>query len=470
MAPWMTVCVLALYINGALALQDHYELLQSLLSKYDPEVRPICSLNDAITVKLGIALGQIINLDEPNQLITTNVWLRMRWNDCHLRWNASEYGGIDSIVISTKRIWIPDITLYDNAAEHGLFEIMKYNPTVYSDGSVYFNAPVILTSTCKIDVSYFPFDQQKCRLKFGSWAYHGFHIDITNRSESGDISNYKDNGEWNLVAIPVKRNVIYYGCCVEPYPDVSFFVIIRRRPLFYTYNLVFPCILITAIALLNFYLPPDSGEKVSLGVTVLLSLTVFLLLVSETMPPTSDTVPLIGQYFGATIALVSLSCAMTVFILNLHFKGSTGKTVPLWVRKLVLEYMAFLVCKKTAKDVPHKMLKVQPADIPSPKLKDSKTIWNLENNIKGDITIVNGSNGLFCPRLELLMQEQTEIMRKFADKLHNQTETDEIVSEWQMVALVVDRFLLILFTMTTIAVTLAILLQQPEYNTEASLE
>jgi len=31
------------------------------------------------------------------------------------------------------------------------------------------------------------------------------------------------------------------------------------------------------------------------GVTILLSLTVFLLLVAETMPPTSDAVPLIGR-------------------------------------------------------------------------------------------------------------------------------------------------------------------------------
>ena len=48
--------------------------------------------------------------------------------------------------------------------------------------------------------------------------------------------------------------------------------------------------------MLVFYLPPDSGEKVSLGVTVLLALTVFLLIVAETMPPQSETIPLIGEY------------------------------------------------------------------------------------------------------------------------------------------------------------------------------
>lgn len=48
------------------------------------------------------------------------------------------------------------------------------------------------------------------------------------------------------------------------------------------------------VALLTFFLPPESGEKISLGITVLLSLTVFLLLVAETMPPTS-AVPVVGK-------------------------------------------------------------------------------------------------------------------------------------------------------------------------------
>ena len=49
------------------------------------------------------------------------------------------------------------------------------------------------------------------------------------------------------------------------------------------------------LALLVFYLPPDSGEKVSLGITVLLSFSVFLLLVAENVPKTSEFVPLLGK-------------------------------------------------------------------------------------------------------------------------------------------------------------------------------
>lgn len=65
--------------------------------------------------------------------------------------------------------------------------------------------------------------------------------------------------------IPGKRSEKFYECCREPYPDVTFTVTIRRRTLYYGLNLLIPCVLISALALLVFLLPADSGEKISLG-------------------------------------------------------------------------------------------------------------------------------------------------------------------------------------------------------------
>lgn len=67
--------------------------------------------------------------------------------------------------------------------------------------------------------------------------------------------------------VPAKRNELYYDCCKEPYPDVTFTVTMRRRTLYYGLNLLIPCVLISGLALLVFLLPADSGEKISLGET-----------------------------------------------------------------------------------------------------------------------------------------------------------------------------------------------------------
>lgn len=73
------------------------------------------------------------------------------------------------------------------------------------------------------------------------------------------------NGEWYLIGMPGKKNTLIYQCCPEPYVDVTFTIQIRRRTLYYFFNLIVPCVLISSMALLGFTLPPDSGEKLTLG-------------------------------------------------------------------------------------------------------------------------------------------------------------------------------------------------------------
>ena len=65
--------------------------------------------------------------------------------------------------------------------------------------------------------------------------------------------------------VPAKRNEVIYECCPEPYLDITFTIKIRRRTLYYFFNLIVPCLLIASMAVLGFTLPPDSGEKLSLG-------------------------------------------------------------------------------------------------------------------------------------------------------------------------------------------------------------
>ena len=152
-----------------------------------------------------------------------------------------------------------------------------------------------------------------------------------------DLQEYYISTEWDILKVPAIRNEKFYPCCDEPYPDIYFNITMRRKTLFYTVNLIIPCVGISFLSVLVFYLPSDSNEKVSLCISVLLSLTVFFLLLAEIIPPTSLAVPLLGKYLLFTMILVTFSVMVTIGVLNVNFRSpSTHKMAP-WVRYVFIE-------------------------------------------------------------------------------------------------------------------------------------
>ncbi|XP_020914175.1 neuronal acetylcholine receptor subunit alpha-10 [Exaiptasia diaphana] len=324
---------------------DEARLHRDLFGNYTPEVRPVKKKTQVVTVKLGITIHQIIDLVEKTQLLQTSVWIRQSWRNPLLTWDPKNYGGIDKINIKAERVWVPDIYLYNNGenVNDGGMNHFSTQITLHFNGMNIWLAPILLTSSCKIDVTHFPFDEQRCILKFGSWTYDGLRLDLVSESDSGDVSKYVTNGEWDLVSFPAKRNEIVYVCCPEPYPDVTYTLHIRRKALYYYVNLIVPCILITCLTLLSFILPPDSGERITLVITNLLAMTVFMLLVAEVLPATSEVIPIISIYYSVTLFEVGLALVATCMVLKIYFTNPVTTEMPNWVRIIILNWMAKFV-------------------------------------------------------------------------------------------------------------------------------
>ena len=152
-------------------------------------------------------------------------------------------------------------------------------------------------STCAVDVKYFPFDIQVCEMKFGSWEHDMSVINLVTKSKDGDNSSFlSNNSEFELREFTVRRHETHYPCCEYPYVDVTYYTVVCRLPMYYLFNLFLPCVCLVMMAAVGFFIPVESGEKISLGVTVVLSLTVFLLLVAEKTPPQSNSIPMLSEY------------------------------------------------------------------------------------------------------------------------------------------------------------------------------
>lgn len=122
---------------------------------------------------------------------------------------------------------------------------------------------LLFQSSCTIDVTYFPFDQQTCIMKFGSWTFNGDQVSLAlyNNKNFVDLSDYWKSGTWDIIEVPAYLNIYEGNHPTET--DITFYIIIRRKTLFYTVNLILPTVLISFLCVLVFYLPAEAGEKVS---------------------------------------------------------------------------------------------------------------------------------------------------------------------------------------------------------------
>ena len=70
--------------------------------------------------------------------------------------------------------------------------------------------------------------------------------------------------------------------------------------------MVFPCVLTNIVAALGFLLPPESGEKMSISITILLTLVVFMLVLTEHLPASVEL-----PYLGTVQVIIGIDEAST---------------------------------------------------------------------------------------------------------------------------------------------------------------
>ncbi|XP_067103314.1 neuronal acetylcholine receptor subunit alpha-3-like [Osmerus mordax] len=329
------VLVVLVPAQDCFASKGEDRLFRRLFRRYNQFIRPVENVSDPVTVEFEVSMSQLVKVDEVNQIMETNLWLTHIWNDYKLKWAPIDYDGIEFIRVPSNKIWRPDIVLYNNAVGDFLVED-KTKALLKFDGTITWVPPAIFKSSCPMDITYFPFDYQNCSMKFGSWTYDKAKIDLVLIGSKVNLKDFWESGEWEIIDAPGYKHDIKYNCCEEIYPDITYSFYIRRLPLFYTVNLIIPCLLISFLTVLVFYLPSDCGEKVTLCISVLLSLTVFLLVITETIPSTSLVIPLIGEYLLFTMIFVTLSIVITVFVLNVHYRTPMTHTMPDWVRSVFL--------------------------------------------------------------------------------------------------------------------------------------
>ncbi len=186
------------------------------------------------------------------------------------------------------------IVIYFCRAESIYQDYSEFQAVLYPSGKVKWEPGGVFKTMCQIDITYYPFDEQVCDLTFGAWSYYTSKMNLTTNVDQVGLDSYDENGEWEILETRVERNEFSFECCPnQRFSNVKFKIYLRRRHIFYIMNVILPGILTSAVLLSIFFCTPQ--QKVHIGVASLLSFRLFLLNVADTIPRTSDHVPLLGK-------------------------------------------------------------------------------------------------------------------------------------------------------------------------------
>ncbi|XP_046564202.1 LOW QUALITY PROTEIN: neuronal acetylcholine receptor subunit non-alpha-2-like [Haliotis rubra] len=340
--------------------QDEYNLRMMKLgpgSNYSHIVRP----SRQVQTQIRFNLLTINDLNTRGQTMTTTGWLTVKWTDPRLQWTPASHGNVTYLFDTEKVIWRPEVVI-DNALIKfhfpvlracscvihlllSLSELMQIGVIEDDDllirvkhtGEVTWEPPGLFSTSCDIDVTYYPFDRQACTIELTSWSYNIHEVNLTQLSSEVFSGDFSENGEWDLKSTSVTPKTLVEA--EGTFSQLDFTLHLQRRVTYYILSIILPIALTSILSVITFTLPFESGEKVSYALTVLLSYAVLMLLVSENIHTTSITVSVLGIYLALILFVGASTTVITVINIHLFHKRSkppVSKTARAFVSTVLL--------------------------------------------------------------------------------------------------------------------------------------
>ncbi|KAF7667215.1 hypothetical protein LDENG_00072020 [Lucifuga dentata] len=212
-------------------------------------------------------------------------------------------------------------------------------------------------------------------------------------------------------------------------------VTVKRRATLYVVNLLIPSCFLITVDLFSFMLPPQSVDRSSFKMTLILGYTVFLLMMNDLLPVTGNTIPLLNVFFCLCLGLMVASLLETLLITNLLCGSANFSPVPRWVRIFFIHILGRLVC------LPPKPKDQEDTVIQNPDAQEMKDSPLALEGIEADEN---------PPELKgtLVEDKALEELRRLGSDLQTiRVQVDQQLSssqgseDWMQVGFVIDRLL-----------------------------
>ncbi|XP_061174315.1 acetylcholine receptor subunit beta-type unc-29-like [Saccostrea echinata] len=297
---------------------DVETLLQDVFKNYSSDIRPKENFSEVLEVSLQPFMFSVNEFDEVSGVMSIVCGFFLTWHDFRLTWTPSNYGGIQDIPVPKQKLWVPNIFLIDPANKMEAVGSDDFIGRISYSGAVSWVPGGLIQTLCNVNMYKFPFDVQTCSFTLVLWGYSQFEAKLTpfNNFTFVDTTYYTPNAQWTLEKTVMKPSALGgYDNLIEIQ------LILKRKSLYFVINMLAPILLLSLLNPLVFALPVESGERVSYAITIFLSFAVFMTLLSDSMPKSSEPMSLMSYFLIVTMSMSTLICVLAVVTMRLHFKN-----------------------------------------------------------------------------------------------------------------------------------------------------
>ena len=275
-------------------------------------------------------------------------------------------------------------------------------------------------------------------------------INLSMANNYGDLSSYQKNGIFKLNGMPGKSELNYFPCCPGvPFVRLEYEIDLQRRTVFYFIDFFMPTFILNLLLFLTYTLPPECGERMTLGISLLLAFVLHMLHVANHIPPTSDAVPMVTKFLSASTAFSAVSLIVSAIAIKWFWYSSDGsKNVPWFVRVVIDRYLAQVFClgkQRKSSKYKHNKQKIDRSDLEAVnKLNDgAKTVDAASvglvprNQETADIIERLGAHSSGSYREEYSFMENFRILMR---TIEGKEDAEEHGKVWRRAVCIMDRF------------------------------
>lgn len=236
---------------------------------------------EPVGVKVGIAIIDVVDLDDVAESFRVDFLLNLQWQDPRL--SASARGGsLKDCILGLKDVWNPHVQLVNR---RGPILEQEQDIDVAADGTVQFVERIFGELSSPLDLHDFPFDVQRLPMQFASFIYGPeditFERDVTKTRRLESISQ----SGWDVLSNSSKDSMRGFRDPIAGHAHFNHTIVLARKPGYYLLTILLPLCLVVLMAWCVFWLDPQAyGTQIGLSTAAVFSLLAYLLGLRNLMP------------------------------------------------------------------------------------------------------------------------------------------------------------------------------------------